>query len=344
MNPLVTVLLPVYNGEKYLHDALQSIVDQHFKDFELLIVDDGSTDRSSEIIGSFRDSRIRVLKNSQRLKLSGALNRGIIEAKGTYIARMDADDIALPERLTRQVDYLEKYSEIGLCGTWVEKFGQGGSSVITYPDSPERVRAYSLFDCPFAHPTVMFRRKLFSSHNLSYDGSYYPTEDYELWARALACFPAINLPKVLLRYRVHGQSMTGSDWDQMDGQAARVAGKLLMKLGVSASTEDLQLHRNIGRGSSFRVKDMAELEKGEAWLLHLKDRNMEVGYFKEAAFLEILSLIWFRLCMQNTWLGFDLLKRFAGSLLCRASRKRAQDLALITASIMKNNLVTFQKQ
>ncbi len=181
--------MPVYNGESFLQVTIESLLGQTYTDYELLIVDDGSTDKSQEIIKRFSDPRIRVLTNPQRLKLSGALNRGIQESSGMYIARMDADDIALPDRLGKQVEFLDANGHIGLCGTWIKRFGTGGGGVEKYFTASDQVKAYALFDCPFAHPSVMFRKDLFVRYGLRYDGSFYPTEDYELWARALDFFP-----------------------------------------------------------------------------------------------------------------------------------------------------------
>ncbi|MDD5135621.1 MAG: glycosyltransferase, partial [Phycisphaerae bacterium] len=208
--PLVTVLLPVYNGERFLAEAIKSVLSQTFCDFELLIVDDGSTDHSAGIIKSFDDPRIRVIQNKVRLKLSGALNRGMDNARGAYIARMDADDICIPGRLAVQVDYMNGHPDVGICGGWVEAFGEHPSSgtIFKYPLTSTEIKASLLFDNPFAHPSLIFRRDFFDRHNLRFDGSFYPAEDYELWIRALDSCQAENIPVVLLKYRLHGNSMT----------------------------------------------------------------------------------------------------------------------------------------
>ena len=241
-----------------------------------------------------------------------------------------------------QVDFLDTHQNIGLCGTWVERFGRGASTIGKYPKSHEEVKAYTLFDCPLAHPTVMFRRALFLENNLTYDGSYYPTEDYELWSRAIECFSVVNLPKILLKYRMHSGSMTGSDWQEMDDQAARVAEKQLEMLGFDVSNDQLRFHRNIGRGSSVRLKSMAEMRNGEAWLLRLKEKNNQAGRYNEEAFSKTLSLIWFQLCMNNSWLGFGILRCFSKSLLFEDSPAKMQNMVALVTSIIKNRLFAFK--
>ena len=120
----VTVLMPVYNGEMYLREAIDSILHQTFTDFEFLIINDGSTDNSETIILSYDDSRIRYEKNDSNLKLIATLNKGIELAKGKYIVRMDADDISIPDRIEKQVAFLEKNPDVGICGSWFTAFGQ----------------------------------------------------------------------------------------------------------------------------------------------------------------------------------------------------------------------------
>jgi len=194
--PRITVLMPVWNGEAYLSQALASILRQTHDDFELLVVDDGSTDRTAEILTACHDSRLRMLRNETRRKLSGALNRGIAEARGEFIARMDADDLMRPDRLARQVACLERNSDWICCGGAVRTLGCGSGTILRYPCEPAELPAFCLFYAPFAHPTVMFRREWFQRAGLAYDGAYYPAEDYELWTRILRQFPAGNLPQV----------------------------------------------------------------------------------------------------------------------------------------------------
>jgi glycosyltransferase involved in cell wall biosynthesis len=335
MAPEVTVLLPVFNGEHYLRETMQSILEQTYRDFEFLIVDDGSTDGSPGIIRGFADPRIRVLLNPKRLKLSGALNRGIEEATGRYIARMDADDIALPDRLRIQVDYLEAHPGVGLCGTAIEIFGKSRPRKDIFPLATEDIRSYALFDCPFCHPSVMLRKELLEKHDLRYDGSYYPTEDYELWSRAIELFPTANLEDVLLRYRIHEKSMTGADWDEMDRQAARVIEPLLQRLQIDFSEEDLQLHRNIGRGRSCRLKSLAEVERAEHWLIRLIDLNRMQGQYDDQSLARVIGLVWYRLCMNSSHLGLGLFKRYRSSILA-GQESNYERLLTLLGSVVKN--------
>ncbi|MCI5221093.1 MAG: glycosyltransferase [Candidatus Electrothrix sp. AR4] len=333
----LSVLMPVYNGEHYLRETMQSILRQTFTDFEFLVVDDGSTDNTPEIIGSFDDPRIRRIENPERLKLSGALNRGMKEATGQYIARMDADDIALPQRLQRQIEYMEQHPEVGLCGTAIEIFGKGKIRKDIYPTTSDAIRTYALVDSPFCHPTVMMRRELFIKHDLWYDGGYYPTEDYELWARATALFPTANLDEVLLRYRVHDNSMTCSDWDEMDRQAARIIQGLLKKLAIEFTEKELTLHRNIGRGRSCCCS-MEEICKADIWLRKLFTCNEQKKHYEQRALSSLLSLVWYRLCLNNSSYGLRMLTKYTAGSQVKTDPMRWKRSAMLFLSIMKNTI------
>lgn len=293
--PKVTVLMPALNAEAFLPETLESVWAQTFSDFELLAVDDGSTDRTPEILAACRDPRLRVLRNETRLKLSGALNRGLDEARGEFIARMDADDLMRRDRLARQVEHLERHPEIGCCGGWVRTFGDGRRKILRFPGGAESLKAFALFYAPFAHPTAMFRREWFAREGLRYDGSYYPTEDYELWSRAVLRFPCGNLPRVLLDYRVHGKSMTGGEWSDMDAQTVRVHRRILSALGVEPTEEESRIHRAASMGQLPAAPE--SFSRTEAWLLKLEAANRQRRVFAPEALADMLNYVWFRMSM-----------------------------------------------
>jgi glycosyltransferase involved in cell wall biosynthesis len=159
-NPLVSVILPVYNAETYIAEAIESILTQSYKNLELILINDGSTDRSLDIMQSYADIRIQIISRENR-GLVASLNEGIMKAKGKYIARMDADDISLPKRFEEQVAFLEMHPEVGLCGTAVMMFGNKIKGKIwRLPQSDNRIKSELLFSSALAHPTLMMRGEL----------------------------------------------------------------------------------------------------------------------------------------------------------------------------------------
>ncbi len=209
MNPEVSVVMPVYNGERYLQESIESILKQTFTDFEFIIINDGSTDRSGEIIKSYHDQRIRLIENESNLGLTISLNKGLSSASGEYIARMDADDISLPERFAKQVDFLKTHPDIGVLGSGVQFIDHHGtpSSILQYPSEHGLLQWYLYFLNPIIHSTVMMRRKIVETV-----GGYNPertdphAEDYELWDGLSNVTRLWNLNEVLLYYRLHQHS------------------------------------------------------------------------------------------------------------------------------------------
>lgn len=211
--PMVSVLMPVYNGEQWLDAAIKSILMQSYSDFELLILlEYGSSKKSREMVYGYTDRRIRVIENKERLGLAASLNIGIKEARGKYIARMDADDISKQKRLEKQVLYLEKHPDIAICGTYMWKY-----RIIVHglPVSSMQIRFFSFIGCAFAHPTVMWRRELFLRKNLFYHEGI-ETEDFEFWTRVLDQCKGANIPKPLLSYRVSPQSKSAMSKEIME--------------------------------------------------------------------------------------------------------------------------------
>ncbi|MCS6771588.1 MAG: glycosyltransferase [Kiritimatiellae bacterium] len=339
--PLVTVLMPARNASAHIETAIRSILGQTWRDFELLVIDDASEDDTAERVNRFRDPRIRLLKNAQRLKLSGSLNIGIREARGTWIARMDADDIAHPARLARQLRFLNRHPDVSICGTAVDTFG--GETVgqrLKYPEHPDCVRAFSLFHCPFAHPTVVFRKKDFVELNLFYDVSFYPTEDYELWARALVHLRGANLPAALLKYRRHASSMTGAEWTDMDRQASRVQARLLAALGLPSDTHSAERHRAWSMG---RIEPSVEcLREAESWLIAIKKANESCRLYTAEALDCVLAERWFVLAMACASAGMEIWRCYVESPLTGSGWSKIHRASILGASIVKHARIAHQ--
>lgn len=246
--PKVTVLMPVYNAERYLKESIKSILNQTFTDFEFLIINDGSTDKSVEIIESFKDSRIRLVHNEQNMNLVPTLNRGLELSLGEYIARMDGDDIAYPERLQKQVDFMDNNVEIGICGSWIQFF-DGADGVIKYPTLPEEIKSQLFFVNSLAHPTVIMRKALLQEYNLKYERRL--AEDYDLWQRASFCFKLANIPEVLLDYRISPGSYSNTYSPKVAPVILEMIKEMLKKFNIFTSEEELSIHRSIGNGDVF---------------------------------------------------------------------------------------------
>ena len=197
----VTVLMPVYNGEKYLKKAIESILNQTFKNFELLIIDDGSMDSSVEIIKSYADPRIKLIHNDKNLNLPESLNKGIDIAQTEYIARMDADDISLPHRLETQVKFMNENPNIDVCGSFVKRLDKQRQIIWKFPTEDSHIKAGLLFKCCLSHPTIMMRTSSIKKYNLYYSVDYIKCEDYEFWARASEFLNFANIEDPLLLYK-----------------------------------------------------------------------------------------------------------------------------------------------
>lgn len=216
-HPKVTVLMSVHDGEKYLATAVNSILRQTLCDFDFLIIDDASTDASSAILSDFarKDARIQILTNERNLGLAASLNRGISQIKTPYIARMDADDIAAPQRLEQQLAYMEQNPSICASGTWITQFTQDTYLNIYEPaTNPQMVREHTLFNGPqIMHPTAIIRTEAIRAIN-GYDEAFSCAQDYDLWLRLLTHGELANIPKILLFYRVHEMSISRTKTEQ----------------------------------------------------------------------------------------------------------------------------------
>lgn len=229
MKPKVSVVMAVYNGARYLREAVESILNQTFSDFEFVIIDDGSVDGTAEILHYYaqRDERIRIHRQTNQ-KLIAALNMGFEMAQGVYIARMDADDVSLPERLARQVDFLDAHPEIGVLGTGFQIMdGYGNTShTVHFPKQHGVLRWYLCFYCPIVHPSVMMRREIVEQAG-GYDADMVHAEDYDLWRR-LSCVTRLsNLQDTLLQLRKHDVNVSNVHVSEQRRNAIRISTQMI---------------------------------------------------------------------------------------------------------------------
>jgi cellulose synthase/poly-beta-1,6-N-acetylglucosamine synthase-like glycosyltransferase len=246
LSPRVTVLMPVYNEQRHVLAAVQSVLSQTFTDLELVVVDDGSVDATPAVLATLSDPRLVVLRQENK-GMAAALNAGASRARGEYVARMDADDISLPHRIARQVEWLDAHPEIALLGTAFRRIdgdgnGVGVTRMLTSHDELRR----DLFTCsPFGHGTIMIRTAVLAASG-GYDGSFWPAEDYDLWRRVMAGSRAANLPEVLYEYRVHEGNSSTEEQQQV---SARIQSDLwetwtAPSLGFRQAVQELRPYRS----------------------------------------------------------------------------------------------------
>jgi glycosyltransferase involved in cell wall biosynthesis len=203
--PSVSLLLCVHNGAAYLPACLNSIFTQSFPDFELIIIDDCSTDDSPAILEALTDPRVKIFRNPENVGLTKSLNRGLTLTTGQYIARIDADDTMHPTRLQQQVNFLENNPDYGIVGSFAQQMDANGTStsIQKMPVTNAEIQWFSLLSSPFLHPTVMLRKTMLDAHSLTYDTTFRTTQDYDLWARMLRVTKGYNIPLPLTHLRVH---------------------------------------------------------------------------------------------------------------------------------------------
>lgn len=209
--PRVSIIMSIYERIDFVDEAIESILSQTFSDFEFLIVLEKSPNQGeikNTLEKRYIDKRIRVICNDERLGFAASLNVGFEQARGEYIARMDDDDIALPQRLEKEVEFLDNNKDISVVGTYIKMF-MNCNNVCTVPATHKELEVRALTETPIYHPTVMFRKDDFKRHGLKYDTNYM-TEDYELWCRALKVVKFANIQEVLLLYRASGQNATAT--------------------------------------------------------------------------------------------------------------------------------------
>lgn len=283
--PKVSVIMPVFNVERFLKTAIDSILNQSFKDFELILINDCSTDNSEEIINSYDDSRIKCLTNRYNKGVSYSFNKGLEYAKGEYIARADSDDIYDVDRLKEQVEILDQFPNVNICSSDLQVVNEDEMFLEfwKYKNNNDFLKAQLLFNAPIANPTLMFRRSIFE--NLKYDESLKRAEDYDFYLRLGEDFKVFNIAKPLMKYRRNASSLT-SDTIELVRDANKVRMRALEKLNLVPTKREFLIHQLLC-GVEVNVLDISGNEIIE-WVEKIRVSNLKISYFLQEALEEVL--------------------------------------------------------
>lgn len=291
--PLISILMPVYNTAPYLREAMDSILAQTFSDFELIVLDDCTPDDAPAILDTYTDKRIVRYRGEKNVGLANVLNVGMDMARGKYIARMDSDDVSLPNRMQTQYDYLEQHPEMDLVSVAMQQFG-ADNRLMRYDNATEDLKFNALFFSPILHASSMWRRERFAS--LRFEQSFVPAEDYRMWTRALINgLQMRNLPDILYKYRMHARQATNQP-ERVHNAEMHVRKEYLRAIFPKATDEQ------IARWNDLRA--IAE-----------KDQDLLLTYFREIELLNEERLFFDSAIFHKTYV------RFYQSALVNAMRK-----------------------
>ena len=248
--PAVSVLMPAYNAAPFVKSAVVSILAQTFTDLELIVIDDGSTDGTRELLRQITDPRLVLIELAENGGYTHALNIAIERARGEILVRQDADDLSRPGRVAAQVDAFTRNDRLAIVGSDVELIDATGEPlrIDRQPRSDAEIRVRALFQNPFVHSSVAFRTRDIRTLGHAYDPTLEPSEDYGLWSELLALGEGCNLPAPLVAYRVHASQVSSTRADRQEAAATEVARRNLAALGLIVGNEDVTAARHLAQG------------------------------------------------------------------------------------------------
>lgn len=316
----VTVLMPAYNAELYIAEAIESILNQTYTQFELMIIDDGCTDGTIDIIKGFDDDRIKLVVNEKNLGLIATLNKGLDLIKTPFIARMDADDISLPTRLETQYQFMQNHPQVGACGTWYDNI---------LPDNTERkggrylaghnqVLFKNLYQLHIIHGTTMMRTEVIEKHNLTFNSAYSHAEDYDFFTRLAKFAELYNIPAALYKIRHHSESVSKKFSSIQEDNSNTVKQRIFKEIGVSVNSEQLNLyrelmHQNYGNLTGEKRQEVVEL------ITALVSANEKSKYLPPEFLRKELSVCVMHLYNQNSRVEKKLFNSFKNTSFIRFS-------------------------
>jgi glycosyltransferase involved in cell wall biosynthesis len=290
-HPAISVIMAVYNGQQYIKEAINSVLNQQFHDFEFIIIDDGSTDNSLKIIQEYQkqDSRIVVIQNETNIGLPASLNKGLDLAKGLYIARMDGDDINDLSRLKKQVEFLEENPDIDILGCELNIINQDGTETgqkWSYLTAPSEIAISCFFESPVPHASIMIRSKIFNENKVRYNEKYRVAQDYELWSRLITNYKFSNLNEALYHCRFVRGNVINPLRKQLTEEIRR--NQLITRLNITPTDKEWEIHQFIfgfNKGFNYELNAKALL----SWLNKIACKIEENKISTKAEFYNYLK-------------------------------------------------------
>ena len=340
--PRVTVFIPAFNVEYFIAEAVDSVLQQTFRDFELLVIDDGSTDATLDILNRYcDDARVRVVSNAQNLGRPATRNRGLDLARGELIAFLDGDDLCVPERLERQVAYLDAHPEIHGLGTWmtiIDELGHGSGNIF-YEEAltSAQIACEMLIGCAIAQSSMMVRMRAISLFR--YDLTFPVAQDYELWVRMIRTCRFANITQPLTHYRVHATQATTARAEEQRALIRTIYGYQVAALGMAYTERDLAQHECLFRLEGRRPVrektgaplDIHYLRWARRWLESIIKGNKKQQIYPEPALSHMLAPRWLFACRKaarNSPLHLIAIEFFYPSLLAAVLSYARQQLKM----------------
>lgn len=303
----VTVLMGVYNSELFLKEAMDSILNQSYKDFEFLIINDGSSDKSEEIILSYNDNRIHYFKNHENIGIGRTVRKGMEMIHSKYVIRVDSDDISFPDRFQEQVDFMDSHPEIAIAGTLFDVMGDPIKGSDLY-ESSLKIRTRALFECPIIQPSIIINNEFIKRHQLNYDKRFEVAGDFALFLDTLKHGELAIIPKKLMSYRRHKGQVTSKKYNLQDEFSTTKKLELLEELsGVTLTKEERELymafsfHRKLENADNILLlkKILEKIRKG---YFGQKSYDLDKSYFYKIEYEKLKILL-----IENKTLGFPIL-------------------------------------
>lgn len=299
----VSVLMPVYNGEKYLREAIDSVLNQTYQDFELIIVDDGSTDNSVKIVKSYNNPKIKLYINTTNERLGRTRNKCINYSTGVYLANLDCDDIAEPKRLELQVAFMDNNTEVGVCGGYAKIIGK--DEIWKYEIDNDSIKFKMLFDSRFINSSTIIRKSVLNKNKIRYNEAFDQSQDYGLWVDISKYCTFANIPEVLVNYRVHPERITDIYRTSQVNFADEIRLKQISNLGISINDEEKEIHLKFLKHKNEPLSS-ADAIKIHKWHIKLSKANHSLKIYNISIFDNHFKSYWTKYINDFNFIDYNL--------------------------------------